>query len=93
MRKGHDVMAPWNLRPAEDRDPFTTVIGLNGSTYSCPDIATLDSHLVALSARLRHAEPLFPSLAESFRTEMDRLLDRRLWLEWELNAAPNTDAA
>jgi hypothetical protein len=74
-------MAPWNLRSAHDPDPLTTVDGLNGSIYACPDIATLDAHLEALCTRLRHAAPQFPSLAEAFRAEIDRLLDRRLWLQ------------
>jgi hypothetical protein len=74
---------PWNLRPVREPDPLTTVDGLNGSTYPRPDIAMLDSHPAALCTRLQHAAPQFPSLAEAFRTEIDRLLHRRLWLQLE----------
>ena len=78
-------MAPWTLpaRQPDPRqpDPLTTVIGLHGSTYSCPDLPTLDGHLAALCSRLRHASPHFPALVLVFRAEIDRLLERRRWLE------------
>ena len=88
-------MAPWNLSPAPDPDPdpLTVVDGLNGSTYPCPDIPTLDAHLAALSDRLRHAAPRFPHLVRSFRKDIDRLLDRRLWLELETGLATKAEVA
>ncbi|ODU06971.1 MAG: hypothetical protein ABS81_03140 [Pseudonocardia sp. SCN 72-86] len=62
-------------------DDATVVAGHRGTRYDCPDLAALDRHLVALTARIRQAAPQFPSLARAFRDDVDLLLDRRRWLE------------
>jgi hypothetical protein len=71
------------LRPVDTGglDPMVTVFGAEGATYRCPDLASVDAHLASLCARLRHATPRFPALVALFRAEIDRLLDRRRWLE------------
>jgi hypothetical protein len=74
-------MAPWTTQASTaGPDPLTTVVGPHGTTYSCPDLLTLDGHLAALCVRLRNATPQFPSLAEAFRADIDCLLERRHWL-------------
>ncbi|MEJ2865631.1 hypothetical protein [Actinomycetospora flava] len=62
-------------------DPLTTVFGAESATYSCPDLAAVDAHLVRLCQRIELAAPRFPALVTLFRGEIDRLLDRRCWLE------------
>lgn len=62
-------------------DPFTTVMGLHGIRYACPDRSAVDEHLVGLCHRIEHATPHFPHLIEAYRVEIDLLLDRRWWLE------------
>lgn len=71
------------IMPSPAYDPLTTVVGLNGAQYACPDIATLDEHLAGLCRRIEHAAPHFPYLADAYRAEIDLLLDRRWWLELE----------
>lgn len=63
------------------RDPLTTVFGAESATYDCPDLASVDAHLAALCQRIELAAPRFPALETLFRGEIDRLLDRRCWLE------------
>ena len=67
--------------PQPSFDPLVTVIGVRGTPYPCPDLATLDEHIAWLSHRIEHASPKFPMLVAEFRTEIDLLLDRRRWLE------------
>ena len=62
-------------------DPLTTVFGAESATYSCPDVASVDAHLAWLCQRVELAAPRFPALVTLFRGEIDRLLDRRCWLE------------
>lgn len=64
-------------------DPLTSVIGVRGTPYPCPDMASLDEHIAWLCHRIEHATPRFPALVEEFRAEIDLLLDRRRWLEIE----------
>jgi hypothetical protein len=67
-------------------DHLTTVTGVHGTLYACPDLAALDRHIVELCERIRHAKPRFPQLVEDCRAEIDLLLERRQWLE--LRGAP-----
>jgi hypothetical protein len=62
--------------------------------YDCPDLATLDRHIVRLHRRIASVGTQFPEVAEVCRADIDRLLDRRAWLtlpvaidEVELRAA------
>ncbi|MHA6794649.1 hypothetical protein ACVGVM_14245 [Pseudonocardia bannensis] len=67
-----------------DVDPLTTVIGIRGTPYACPNIPTVDHHIAGLYTRIERAGTRFPDLVEEYWTEIDLLLDRRMWLE--LNA-------
>jgi hypothetical protein len=67
--------------PDPTYDPLTTVIGVHGVPYPCPDLATLDAHIASLCRRIELASPRFGTLVADFRTEIDLLLDRRRWLE------------
>ncbi len=69
--------------PSPSFDPLTAVIGVRGTPYPCPDIATLERHIAWLWHRLDHAGPHFPALVWEFRADIDLLLDRRQWLEFE----------
>jgi hypothetical protein len=84
-----------STRPVDTggHDPLTTVFGAEGATYSCPDLPALDAHLASLCHRLQRATPRFPALVVLFRAEIDRLLDRRRWLELEAATVPGTAAA
>jgi hypothetical protein len=79
------AMASTMTRPpaidSRGHDPVLTVFGAEGATYSCPDLQSVDAHLARLCDRLGHATPRFPALIALFRSEIDRLLDRRRWLE------------
>ena len=46
----------------------------------CPDVATVDGHLVRLSRRVATGGVESPDVVEVCRTDIDRLLDRRAWL-------------
>jgi len=68
-----------HFAPARHLDPLRTVQG-SLALYDCPDLATLDGHLRTL--RRRSAGLHAPSgRAAAYRADMDRLLDRRVWLE------------
>lgn len=75
-------MSRWSS-PTPSFDPLSTVVGLYGVRYPCPDLATVDRHIRVLCDRIRHAVPHFPQLVAVFRDEIDLLLDRRRWLELE----------
>lgn len=63
--------------PGPIHDPLTTVYG--HSLYNCPDVATVDAHLVALQTRIGLARSL-PRLVAIYRHDITKLLDRRLFL-------------
>lgn len=73
--------------PEPQFNPLTTVIGVHGDPYPCPDVAMLDQHIAWLCHRIELAGTRFPGLLAEFRTEIDLLLDRRRWLEIERGAA------
>lgn len=79
--------------PAPDPDPLTTVSGLNGTPYPCPDIAAVDRHIGELSHRIRQVSHIFPELVAGYRAEIDLLLDRRAWLGSNEAPAPGTTPA
>lgn len=64
--------------PGPNLDPATTVFG--STPFNCPDIRTIDLHLLGLIARIEKAHAL-PRLVEIYRADMDLLLDRRSYLE------------
>jgi hypothetical protein len=61
-----------------DVDLLTTVIGHRGARYRCPDISSVDLHITELHRRIGDT---VPRLVEELWSEIDLLLDRRLWLE------------
>ena len=71
-------------------DPVTTVIGADGAEYSCADICALDEHISRLCDRIARAAHGFPSHVESFRADIDLLLDRRCWLRLSEESAPSS---
>lgn len=68
------------FNPAQQLDPLVTVDGFNGTRYSCPDLAAVDAHLDGLRRRIASAADRFPGLVETYRREVDLLLDRRAYL-------------
>jgi hypothetical protein len=80
--------------PARQLDPLRIVHGTRNGRYDCPDLATLDRHIVGLRRRIAAIGTRAPDAAEVARADIDRLLDRRAWLtlpvavdEVELRAA------
>lgn len=67
--------------PEPPFDPLTSVIGVHGTPYPCPDVAALDGHIAWLCQRIGYASARFPRLVAEFRADIDLLLDRRRWLE------------
>lgn len=63
-------------RPEVVTDAWTTVMGCMGTPYQCPDEASFNRHIDALTARLGYAYH-FPEVLRILRTDRDRLLDCR----------------
>lgn len=80
-------MRTWNQASfsarCPDNDLLTTVIGSHGVPYRCPDISSVDGHILELSKRIRCAAPRFPRLVVEFWADIDLLLDRRMWLAFD----------
>jgi hypothetical protein len=64
--------------PARLLDPLRVVQGTAHDRYDCPDLAALDRHISRLRRRITDLGGR--SAAERYRTDIDRLLDRRSWL-------------
>lgn len=64
-------------------DPIASVSSvLPDQYYSCPNIASVDRHIGELSAQLGTQPPQGdPARRQALRHDIDRLLDRRLYLE------------
>jgi hypothetical protein len=80
--------------PARHLDPLRIVHGTRNDRYDCPNLATLDHHIVRLRRRIAAGGTRLPDVAAVARADIDRLLDRRAWLtlpvvgdEVELRAA------
>jgi hypothetical protein len=67
--------------PAPTDEPVTTIIGVGGSMYECPDIAALDGHIVSLRRCVELAGPEATILVRRCWADIDLLLDHRPWLE------------
>jgi hypothetical protein len=63
----------------EQPNPLDLVVG-ECKEYACRDIAAVDAHLADLRERINLA-PQLPKLLKQYRADLDKLLDRRLWLE------------
>jgi hypothetical protein len=85
-------MSNWNHESAHcvPSMEHTTVIGCSGTPYPCPDISTVDHHIVRLYKRIEYAKPWLQELVQELWAEIDLLLDRRIWLQ--LNRAEVRDA-
>ncbi len=66
--------------PAHNLDSLQIVHGIRNDRYACPDLATLDQHINYLRRRIAGLDSRFPNVADDYRADMDRLLDRRSWL-------------
>lgn len=80
--------------PTQHLDPLRTVQGSRNDRYDCPDLATLDRHIMRLRRRIAASGTRSPDVEAVARADIDRLLDRRAWLtlpvaadEVELQAA------
>ena len=62
-------------------DPVETVGSvLPGYHFHCPDVASVDQHLAELRGHIGPGSNLTPERKESARQDIDRLLERRLYL-------------
>jgi|tagenome__1003787_1003787.scaffolds.fasta_scaffold20866504_1 hypothetical protein len=80
--------------PARQLHPLRIVHGTRNDRYDCPDLATLDRHIMRLRRRIAASGTRSPDVEAVARADIDRLLDRRAWLtlpvvadEVELRAA------
>ena len=62
-------------------DPADTVPSvLPGYRFPCPDIASVDRHIAERREHMGPQSNLTPKFKEAARQDIDRLLDRRLYL-------------
>jgi hypothetical protein len=66
--------------PAQLLDPLRVVHGARNDHYDCPDVATLDRHINHLRCRIASVGDQAHNVADDYRADIDRLLDRRFWL-------------
>jgi hypothetical protein len=66
--------------PAQLLDPLRLVHGIRSDRYDCPDLAALDQHINRLRRRITRLDGHMPGVADDYRADIDRLLDRRSWL-------------
>jgi hypothetical protein len=64
-----------------DPDPLEAVSSvLPGYHFHCPDVASLDQHILELRGHIGPDSNLVPKRKEAARQDIDRLLERRLYL-------------
>jgi hypothetical protein len=64
-----------------DPDPAETVTSVvPGYHFHCPNVASVDQHLAELCTHIGPGSNLVPSRQDDARRDIDRLLDRRLYL-------------
>jgi hypothetical protein len=62
-------------------DPVKTVNSvISGYCFHCPDLATIDQHIAGLLRRIGQGSNLAPARKKAARQDIDRLLERRLYL-------------
>jgi hypothetical protein len=72
-------------------DPATSVSSVvAGYFFNCPDIASVDRHLAELRMHLQEGSNVTEMRKRDWRRDIDRLLDRRLYLR--MTATDNTAA-
>jgi hypothetical protein len=72
------------FNPARMLDPLRIVEGAGNDRYDCPDLVTLDRHINHLHRRIADLDDQTSDVAGRWRADIDRLLDRRLWLTLHL---------
>jgi hypothetical protein len=74
-------------------DPADTVSSvLPGYRFHCPDIASVDQHLAERREHMGPHSNLTPKFKEAARRDIDRLLERRLYLMTVHLADPPEDS-
>ena len=68
--------------PAHHLDPLRVLHGVRDDRYDCPDVPTLDRHITRLRLRMTAAASRSSNVVDLCRADIDRLLDRRVWLTW-----------
>lgn len=69
-------------------DPFDTVSSaVPGYHYACPDVAAVDEHIALLAAICRPGSCMAPARLAGFRSDLDKLLERRQYLAMMSDAA------
>jgi hypothetical protein len=63
------------------RTPDVVLSVLPGYWFDCPNLATLDAHLQKLLNHLGPRSNLTDSRKQAIRADIDRLLERRMWLQ------------
>jgi len=66
--------------PVRLLDPLRMVYGARNNRYDCPDVAALDRHIHHLRRRIASIGEQACNIVDDYRADIDRLLDRRLWL-------------
>ena len=66
--------------PVQLLSPERMVHGARNDRYDCPDVAALDRHIGQLRRRIISVADQAPHIADDYRADIDRLLDRRCWL-------------
>jgi hypothetical protein len=65
------------VREPEHLDPLRILHGIRNDRCDCPDLETLDQHIKPLRRRITNLESRLPDVADDYRADVDRLLDRR----------------
>lgn len=69
------------LYGTDDPDPAYAVSSvLPGYRFPCPDIASIDRHIAERREHMGPRSNLTPKFKEAARQDIDRLLERRLYL-------------
>jgi hypothetical protein len=69
------------LYQSVDPDPVEAVSSvLPGYHFHCPDVATVDLHIAELRRHIAPDSNLMPQRRAAARQDIDRLLERRLYL-------------
>jgi hypothetical protein len=82
------------LYGTDEPDPVDTVISvLPGYRFPCPNLASVDRHIAERREHMGPRSNLTPKFKEAARLDIDRLLERRLWLMTIHRADPPQDPA
>jgi hypothetical protein len=69
------------LYQTADPDPLVTVSSvLRGYHFPCPDLASVDQHIAKLREWIGPDSNLTPTRQDAARRDIDRLLERRMYL-------------